>query len=52
MNEYTLHLEYAGYNDDIMMLSVPELDDDAAIEAAWAEWCAEHPEMDEDGEAF
>jgi hypothetical protein len=46
-----MQYEYAGFNDDVMMLSMPELDDDAALEAAWAEWCAEHPEA-EDGEMF
>lgn len=44
--------EYTGFSDDVMMLSIPELDNDAAFEAAWAEWCAMHPDMDEDGEMF
>jgi hypothetical protein len=43
--------EYTGFSDDVMSLYLPELDDDAAMEAAWAEWCAQNPTGD-DGEMF
>lgn len=50
--EYDNLPEYNGFSDDIMMLSLePELDDDAALEAAWEQWCAEHG-SDDDGEMF
>ena len=35
---------YTGFNDDIVELLTPELTDDAAMQAAWEEWCAQFPD--------
>jgi len=44
---------YTGFNDDVIELYVhtPELDDEAAMQQAWEQWCAQHPEYDY-GEPF
>ena len=35
---------YTGFNDDIVELLTPELTDDAAMQAAWEDWCAQFPD--------
>jgi len=50
-DDHVKEISAPEFLDEVHLMGMVELDQNEALEQAWAEWCEMHPEAD-DGEEF